>query len=422
MAAFLPASLSASLGKRLLPITLSQIVGLLCGIVGVKLSSHLIAPDDYGRYGVFLTFTPLGMWVVHVGLLKFTTRFWAHPGDQRARWHTITQQVLQKMPWLMSAALLTAAISSPSRWGALAGFIFVSAGLLSFGALAQAALQADKRHWSDFTVSITGSTSRTLWPLLLYWLTGGASIALYAGFTLHALCFAGAGVWILRRQLTTAPSAIPDVMPTAYTGALFTILAVVAWSLIGLNRWLVAAFFGAASAGQFTLATNIAVIIPSMLGMILTQYFQPDFFAAPHTTDADRRTLANKVDRVATFYAISALVVGALLAWSLPWLIGTLIDARYTSAVAFVFPASCYTVALTTGHFYQQLLLACHRESACARVDLACAALMIMGGLITAACGQAVFMGWLLATPGIPWILNRPLSRWIVLASPDKES
>jgi O-antigen/teichoic acid export membrane protein len=43
---------------RLVLITLSQMVGLACGLIGVKIVTRLVPPADYGLYGIFLTFTP----------------------------------------------------------------------------------------------------------------------------------------------------------------------------------------------------------------------------------------------------------------------------------------------------------------------------------------------------------------------------
>ena len=59
---------------RLIPILLAQAFGIGCGVAGVKLNSTLVPPEALGVYGVFLTFAPVGAWVVHAGLVKFVVR------------------------------------------------------------------------------------------------------------------------------------------------------------------------------------------------------------------------------------------------------------------------------------------------------------------------------------------------------------
>ena len=70
-------SLPAPSRLRLIPIALAQAFGVGCGVAGVKVNSSLVPPEVLGVYGVFLTLAPIGMWVVHAGLLKFTVRHWA---------------------------------------------------------------------------------------------------------------------------------------------------------------------------------------------------------------------------------------------------------------------------------------------------------------------------------------------------------
>ena len=62
---------------RLIPIFLAQAFGIGCGVAGVKFSSTLVPPDVLGAYGLFLTFAPIGAWVVHAGLVKYVARPWA---------------------------------------------------------------------------------------------------------------------------------------------------------------------------------------------------------------------------------------------------------------------------------------------------------------------------------------------------------
>lgn len=413
--------LAVVLHKKLLPITLAQLAGLACGIAGVKLASTLVTPEDYGRYGVFLTFTPLGMWVVHAGLIKFTSRHWAGAADRPALWRDLMRTAVRYLPWLALTSVAAAFLLAGSGLLGVLPLVFLAAAALSFGNLSQTALQADRRHWSDFSVSLGGSVTRTFVPLLLYWMLNGPALALYGGFALHAVFYGVLAVSIAWPGKTThaAPGTTeaPAVAMSAYAGTMFQVLALAGWMLAGLNRWLVALFFGATAAGHFTLAGNIAVIIPSMLGSVFTQYFQPEFFAMPHATVNERLNLLRRVDRVARNFTALAFT-GVFVLWlALPSLEGVLIDARYLPALAYVLPAGCFFIATSTALFYHQLLLACQRESACLRVDLAFAGVLLAGGLIAAAVGRTAFAGWLLATPVVPWLLNRALARRVLLST-----
>lgn len=410
--------LFAAINSRLLPITFAQLAGLACGIIGVKLNTQLISPADFGIYGVFLTFTPLGMWVVHAGLVKFTGRHWAGADNRSDLWVKLMRAACGKLPWLAAAALVAALIMAGERWFIVLPFVFVSAAALAFGTLAQVALQADRRHWSDCSLSLVGSTTRTFVPPLLYWMAGGLPLALYGGFVTHALVFAGLGVGIVTLGLRPTATPVPGIeLPTVYSSALFNLLAAASWTLMGLNRWLVAFFFGTTTAGYFTLAANVALVVPAMLGTMLTQYFQPEFFAAPHNTLAERRALARRVDQVALFFWLAALAGLSGLRLVTPWLIGRLIDPKYAMATGFILPAGCYFVAVIMGQFYHQMLLAGRRERACGPVDLWMAAGLVVGGLLAAIGGVEPLLWWLMFTPILPWLLNRPLARHYLFRS-----
>lgn len=396
---------------RIVPITLIQAVGLACGVVGVKITSWLVPPADYGTYGVFLTFTPLGMWVVHAGLVKFVNRHWAAASDPGALLRGVARAALRKTLWLLPAAAAAAALLSTRQdWRGVFPAIFFAAALLSFGALAQAALQAARQHWRDLAVSSTGSVTRSFVPPLLYAAAGGSMIALYAGYCLHAFALAAAGAWALRRHWR---SGAPEVraLPPVYEGPLFVVLAAAGWMLAGLNRWTLAFFFGPTETGYFVLAGNLAALVPSMLGTIALQYFQPGFFAAASEDPQDRQRLARRVDQVALGHTALTLAGLATLRGIAPWLIGPLISENYRPALDLLLAAGCSTLALTTGLFYHSLLLAGKRERACGPVELAAAAVLVAGGLTTAACGEPWFLRWLLVSPAIPWVINRPLAR-----------
>ncbi len=414
-------SLLARTRDRLLPIVLSQMIGLLCGLIGVHLVSHWIPPSTLGSYGVFLTFTTLGLWVVHAGLIKFITRHWAAATDQPALLRTCLRSWARKLIWLAPASLIAAWLIEQENLltnSALALALFLSSALIALGVLAQSALQAARRYWTDLTVSATGSLTRTFLPPLLFLALDNA-LGLYLGFGLHAFLFAATALWILRKTLRPAApaSAAPAIAPV-YDGAFFAILSLTGWMLMGVNRWIVAACFGETTAGFFTLAGNLAQIAPAMLGAIFMQYFQPGLFAAPQTTVSERRALARRIDVIALAYTFIALAGVAAVHFLTPWLIGPLIDERYRPALGYLAGAGCFGAAVIIGQFFHTLLLAAQRERACGPVDLTAAAILILGGLGAAFLGgETWFIRWLLVTPLLPWLFNRPLARRYLLRS-----
>ncbi|MDR2675671.1 MAG: hypothetical protein LBC18_12655 [Opitutaceae bacterium] len=431
---------SASLRQRLLPIALGQAAGLACGVAGVRIATRLVAPGDYGAYGVFVSCAPLGMWVVHAGLVKFVVRHWAGSPDRAGLWRETIAAAWKKLPWLALAAGCAAAFVPGGPWRGTAGLLFLAAAALVPAALGQGALQAQRSHWADLGVAVTGSVTRSFGPPLCYVAAGGSLAALQAGFAAHALVFAGAAWWAASRagrraaRAGAAPAATPAPAPAAaacverppgrqltpvFAGPLFVVLALASWAATAANRWIMAGFFGAERAGFFTLAGNVSLIVTSMLGVVFVQYFQPSFFAAPAVTAAGRRALAGRVDRVAAGYLACALAgLGALHA-AAPFLTGPLIAETYRGALGMIVPAGCFMAALLTAQFFHILLLAGRCERACGAVDLTGAAVLVGGGIAAAALGgETWFLRWLLVTPAIPWLLNRPMARKRLLAGP----
>jgi hypothetical protein len=289
----------------------------------------------------------------------------------------------------------------------------ISATLLSGVGVAQAALQSARENWRDFGVAGIGSLSRTFLPPLFYLTAGGTTLSLYGGFCVHSFLVAGVAALALRRYWSQPPSPLsaPALTPV-FNGPLFAALALTGWIMTGLNRWIVAGFFGSVTAGHFVLAGNIALIAASMPAAIFQQYFQPGIFSAPSETDAERRTLATRVDRVALGYSAVALAGLAALHFIAPWFVGSLINENYRPAILYIMPAGCFLTALITGSFYHALLLAGRRETACAPVDLSAAGILALGSIAAAAAGEIWLQRWLLATPLVPWVLARPLARY----------
>jgi len=418
----------ASSRLRLVPIALAQAFGVGCGVAGVKVNSSLVPPEVLGVYGVFLTFAPIGMWVVHAGLMKFTVRHWAAAASRPALLGVVAGAWARRLPWLAVAAGLGAWTLAPLATGhllPLGGGLFAAAALLAAATLAQTALQAEGAHWRDSVVSMTLSLTRTFLPPLLYVVTAGTLAALWGGFALHAGLGALAGVLMLRRYWhrsadAAAAATAPVVSPT-YGGPLFIALAAAGWAVAGLNRWIVAGFFGGTEAGYFTLAGGAATVIASSLGAVFMQYFQPGIFALADGPTPDRARLAARVDQVALAYGLTALAAVAVLALVAPWLVGPLIHPDYRPALPWILPAGCFGVALITLQFYQTLLLAARRERACGPVEFTSAVVLAAGCLAAACGGPTWFTRWLLVTPLVPWMVTRRMARAYVLRAGPSE-
>ncbi|MFT3783141.1 MAG: oligosaccharide flippase family protein [Nibricoccus sp.] len=399
----------AKVRDRLLPITLGQAVGFVCGVLGVKVSTRLVTPSDYGAYGVFLSFAPLGMWVVHAGLIKFVGRHWAAAPDRGALLREVLRAGGRKLPWLVLGTLAASfAMTGVNGWAVWPALTF-AASSMSVALLTQTALQAERSHWADLGIVFVASTSRSFLPPLLYAFAGGSLFALQAGYCLHTSLYAAAVVYLLLKYkpgLGTAPT-----ITAVYEGPLFITLALAGWVMQGANRWIVASFFGATEAGYFTLASNITIIVTSMLGMILVQYFQPGFFAAASEEPLTRRQLATRVDRVAFAYTVLALAGVATLRLIAPHLIGPLIDEKYRAALPMIVAAGCFGAAVVSAQFFHTLLLAGHREKACGPVDIGTAAVLVSASAVSAVFGEKALLTCLAFAPVVPWLLTRTLAR-----------
>lgn len=401
---------TANFRDRLLPITLGQIAGLLCGLGGMKITTHLVSPTDYGIYGVFITFAPLGMLVVHAGLIKFTQRHWAASPDRGALFREVLRAAWRKLPWLAGATLAaTYLMQAPHTLITWLALLF-AAMMLSTGLLMQSALQAERAHWTDFAISSSASLTRSFVPPVLYASAGGSLLALQVGYCVHVALFALCSLYLLNKYKPNTASPAPQLTPV-YEGQLFVMLSLAGWLLTAVNRWIVATYFGPEEAGYFTLGTNITQIATSMLAIIFVQYFQPGIFAHASEEPEKRRNLARRVDLIAFAFCGLALVGVVALRLVAPWLVGPLINEKYRAALGMIIPAGFFSVAVITAQFYDTMLLAGHREKACAPVDIVTALVLTFGGLGFAWFNEPHFLLWLSLTPLVPWLLSRPMAR-----------
>lgn len=404
--------------SRLLPIALGQAAGLAVGITGVSLVTRWIDPADYGVYGVFVSLVPLGYGVIFIGLVKFVSRHWRETTDRRGLARDIFGAFGRKLAWLVGAAIIAAwfAPAAERGWfGAALGFSAIVMGVVQLG---QAALQAERAHWRDCAAAIGISSSRSLLPPLFYVATGLGVRAMLLGFCVHALVALASVRAAVRLPGHLPPGGMRPRLTADYAGQRFVVLALVNWALLGINRWVVAAFFGTETAGYFTLASNIGFILPAMFGAMLLQLRQPVWFE--QATAGNPRTIARDVDRLALLYTVAALGATLVLRAAMPWLTGTLVSARYGGATEFVLATGLFVTSVTLGGLYHALLIAVRQEAACTRADFAGATVLIGGVLLAAWAGLDWLKWWLLASPAVPWLVNRRVARAAVLRADER--
>ena len=407
--------------SRWVPIVAAQAVGLLCGIIGLRINSHLLPPAMLGVYGVFLTFAPIGAWVVHAGVAKYLVRYWEGAPDRAMLARQAGEIWLRRLPWLVAGAVLGAASLQrliPGQFTSIAGALLLATACLALLSLIHNALQAERAHWQDFWISGWGSISRTVLPPVWFAASGGLVATLWWGFGLHALTTALLGGLIMRRYWRpTDPATKAPPLPAVYQGPLFIVLSLMTWILTGINRWIVAGGYGEIEAGYFTLASSMAVIAVTMISNAWVQYTRPGLFALGDTDGIQRAQLPGHTDRIALVYTAGALVALGAISHLAPWLLGWLIDPRYEPAFRWLLPAGCFAIAVNTMHFFHLFLLAAKQERASARPELITASVLVGGGLVAAAVGVRTFMVWLTISPVVVWTLTRWLARRAFVAS-----
>ncbi|MBI2514134.1 MAG: hypothetical protein HYV96_19350 [Opitutae bacterium] len=394
----------------MLPILLGQILSLGVGVAGVRLASSLVAPADYGIYGLFVSLTPLGAAVIYAGLVKYVARHWHETTDRQALKSATLTAAMRKAPWLVIAAALTAA-ALPGRWLGLFPALLVAASALGLLAFVQTALQADRANWRDFGVSLTGSLLRTLLPLALYALVGGKLQWLLVGFALYAVLTAaiamGVGGWGSAWRTPRTTEVI-----TTYDGPRFVVLAAVGWAMGASGRAIVAGFFGAAEAGYFVLAGNVALVVVSTLYAVVLQFFQPRLFAYAEETSGDIKVLTQITDLVAIGFTLLGVAGVVVLRALMPWLVGTLIAPQYADAANWLLAAGSFHLALLVPMFFHLLLIAARRESACGPAEIGTAIVLLAGGVGAAALSADTFRWFAMASPVVAWLVARPIAIW----------
>lgn len=402
-----------------MPIVLTHGFAVLCGLIGIRLVSRFVPPEELGPYGVFMTFTTLGMWIFHSGLVKYVGRHWAASPDRKAFLRTVLVSWSKRLPWLAAASALGAFLLSKLSgfpFAPLAPTLFAAAGFLSLATLFQTALQAAQHHWRDFGVTTLSSSTRSFLPPLLFACLASAT-GLYLGFAIHAFVAATAAFFFCRStlapKLRDGRQGGPEI-PEVYEGTLFLALAVAAWALSGLNRWLAVLALNETEAGCFTLASNISLVVPAVVGGVVQQFAQPVVFRKGDAREANRE-IARHADKLATVFFLSALALLIALRLVAPWLVGPLIDERYRAALPWLLPSGLFGATTGAIAYYSMALMALRREQACGPVELGTAALLLAGGVGFAFSGPGLFKTWLLCSPLVLLVWTRPLARRYLL-------
>lgn len=390
-------------------------MGFICGLVGIRLNSHWLPPEVMGAYGLFLSFAPFGLLVVHAGTMRYIERHWAACPDRQALRASVFNTWLRRLPWLGAAAILGgAAIDqlAPGQWLMASAGLLITLPLLPLMGFGQAALQAQQSHWRDLAGVSVSSTSRTLFGPLAFVAGGGVVAGLWLGFALHAMLAAVVAGLLVARFVTPAREGTSaEGIPAVYRGPLFIGLAVSSWVLAGLNRWVVAGFHGEVQAGYFSLLGGAAMILPGMLSNAVIQFVRPGFIRLGDEGHEGRVTLKRRVDLVAAVYLILGLGVAAGLALAGPWLIGPLIDPAYEGGLSWLGPAGCFGVTLGLVAIFSTTLNAAQRESANGPAVLGTGVLLMVAVTTAGAMGLAELRGVLLLSPLVPALFTRTLAR-----------
>ncbi|MBI5690653.1 MAG: hypothetical protein HZC55_11215 [Verrucomicrobia bacterium] len=411
--------------EHLLPLAGVQVVGLVCGLIGVRWSSTVVPPEAMGVFGLLLTAQLIASTVTHHGLIKHVQQHWTRHTSARQYGRFLLTAARQPFGWLAAALALVTAyftwtgeLTQPVAWWAW----LLAANLLSVvAATAQAALQAEERYWAGLAVATVGSASRSFLPPLLVTVGAGATLPLLGtGFLLHAAVFALVAVAFLRsawhRPAASAGVAASPAAPLVHT---FMQVGLYGWVAAIAPRWFAARLLDEATTGYFMLAINLAMIAPAAASMITQSYSFPVLF------DASRRgagpaELARLTHRPVLVMLAAAQVGLLVLDWVAPRLVGILIDHQYAPAMAWILAAGGSIIATLSTPLFCNLLVARGQAQACVGLSVASAALrlLLLGALVAWGDSEIFRLGLCLLpwpTVALEWWLAH---RWAKLDTP----
>jgi O-antigen/teichoic acid export membrane protein len=298
-------------------------------------------------------------------------------------------------------------------------FPFLWLGNLGYSAwmIAGLALNAQERNWWFCILGSLSNASRSLLPVGLVLLGGATFLALSGGYALYALLTL-AMTWALyaslgAKQQSSADQRLVWLRELREFGRPFIWIGIGSWLIQYADRWIADFFFPARQAGLYSMAVNIASIIPIMAGSVLLQWVFPRFFrqADQARNVDDWRLLARRCDRVAfAFMGISLTGLGVL--WAIgPYLVPWLIDRQYLEAMPLLFPAGLAMAVVPLNQFHYLLLQSQHDSLSIAKVMLVLAVFKMAGTLLAAWFSWNVFLGWLV----VSFFACACLGRYLVL-------
>ncbi|MDD3179872.1 MAG: oligosaccharide flippase family protein [Opitutaceae bacterium] len=403
-------ALQQHLSPDWLPILLAQATGIACGLVGVWVSSTLVSPEIYGAYGLFLTFTPLASLLTHAGMIKHASRNWPDTLDQQAYLAWWLRATLRSAAWLAVVVLLLALAAGLAGNFGLAMIVLTvfPASLAGAYALAfQSCLQSIRRYWADFGLTAFYALTRTFLPLLAVVLLSASFPSLASGYLLHACATAAAGFIVLRAYARPAAGtfSVPGDLGAYHWG--FGINGMLIFINAGLVRWTASLFFDQATVGHITLAGNIAMVLPNVLGGACNQYYYPRLLALHQQSRS--AALTKLADRALLMLLVICAVAFAALGWVLPWLPGRLIDLQYASCIQYVLPLFSLGTLLGGLSLLQTELLVAEAPQSAWKIAAWTSGALAAGLLLSAARHSTEGLRlWLLASP----LVVLPLGRW----------
>jgi len=391
------------------PILLGQAVGVLCGLAGVRILSTWVPPEVLGLYGLCLVLVPAGSLLTHHGLARHAARHWPLQGNASGYYQALLAAARRASLVLIGLLLLASAGLSTTTgipFGRTWPWLCIAAMAGAYGALLHAVLQTSRTYWSDCAVSCGNSVARTGGPLVALWIAGATVPVLLTGFAVpQAIVLLAAWWWLLGRRLRPAPrasSAPPATDPAnlaAFNRAFWWIGACTLLGA-GLHRAGAAVCLDAVELGYFTLAGNLAFVIPNVLSAALSQFLYPRLFAHARQDEAAPTSVwLRPVAITALLFAVVALACTLALHAIAPRLLGALIHPHYAGALPYLVANGGYATALALGHFAQLPAIAAGRPHAARRAMIGLVAVLAAGGGMTALVSRDAYVLWLTFSP-----------------------
>jgi O-antigen/teichoic acid export membrane protein len=418
--------------SRFVPIVANQALALLLGVVGLKLTSLLVAPADYGHYAIFLTLTQIGVLLTHSGLINLVSRHWQKDSEQagtlaRFAWNRSWKALRWLGPAILMLVLGLYAVTRDLAWLYVVAPLIVANSALAITEVGAAALNASERHWWLLALRTTATATRLSVPLLLVLAAGANYLVLVAGFSLHCLFMIPLAALALRAHPSSTlaeqarDGASWDSRLRTY-GRPFALLGVGGWLLLNADRWIVERLFGADQAGQFAMAAGIGGVVPLFFLSVLMQAFFPIAFreADAARSPADWKRLARKCDLMTAGFLLATLVALGALSLLGPALVGGLVAPSYAPAVRILFVSGLAMASVQANQFQFLLLQGRHDSRAMVRVMIVVAAVKTVGSVATALISWDLFIGWLGMSVLVCAVLGRGLVRRTVFGQ-DRE-